>query len=1134
MKNKIFRIIMILLLLLIAVSFVACNNNPQEYDDSQNQNKIHVSGTDVYSKKFTIEQDDMRITVANSVESFDFSNTFIVADDASYTIFDPTMLNSTALEEGNVVKLREGNNIFYLTVTNEDLQHDYYITIRRRPLYCVRFSDLSDDNIQYVEEGDYAEKPTVKPQKEHYTFRDWDLNFSTPIMKDTIVKASFVPVTYKIRYKLNGALSANNPDTYSVESEKNLLQEPIGGEGLFCGWYINDRDGRFIEAVGGSDNVYGDITLYALFEKDIKSVFVIKNGVVLKYEGGDDNGNVKIPDTYYGYKVNGIDSNAFKYSPNVKTIALSKSMEKVPSSIFGDCYNLQSVEIDSDNQYYKIQDNCLIDIKSQKLLKSFNGNSIPEGISVIGDYAFRNCLGISILNIPYGVTYIGANAFSGCVNINGVTIPESIKTIGANAFKDCYGIYEICNESALQIQVGDQSNGEVALYAKRIINDESESGIVFEDNFIYCIDSSNKALLSYQGESEELLLSASITEIHNYACKNLHNLKLINIPNNVENIGFGVFNGCENIETIKLPFVGACRHAFGYIFGLPQYEDGVATYYIPESLNNVVISCGDVYAGAFATCRNIKSIEINGNYSQGALSGCSGLEYLSLTIMLHPIGYVFGETIDGVEGTTQHCYNKYNSNNYEEKTYYIPKSLKRVKLKGDVICEYALENCKYIESVEISESITRIRDFAFSNCTGLTNIAICSGVTSIGSHAFYNCKSLTSLTIPDSVLSINYGAFWDCTSLTSVTIGSGVTNIASSAFLQCYKLVEVYNKSSLTITAGSENNGYVGYYAKAVYTKPYTSKLSTDENGYIIYTDGDNKILVGYNGTEIELTLPNGITEIYRYAFYNNTKITSITIPDSVKRIGNQAFYYCTELTRVTIPDSVRSIGNSTFYDCSNITDVYITDVAKWCAINFSDKYANPLYYAHNLYLNDEIVTDLVIPDGVVTIPYGIFRNCSKLTSVTIPNSVTSIGAYAFYYCTHITNVTLSNNISSIEDSTFYGCKNLTSITIPENVTRIGNQAFIYCRNLKKINILGCVESIGRGAFIECGDLMINIPKSITNIGEKAFYKCRSLQIFYEGTWKEWTNITFGASWREDVRDYSINYSSKYDMNDVS
>ena len=185
--------------------------------------------------------------------------------------------------------------------------------------------------------------------------------------------------------------------------------------------------------------------------------------------------------------------------------------------------------------------------------------------------------------------------------------------------------------------------------------------------------------------------------------------------------------------------------------------------------------------------------------------------------------------------------------------------------------------------------------------------------------------------------SIGYEAFYGCDNLTSITIPASVTSIGYYAFEYCYKLVEVYNLSSLNITKGSTSYGYVGDYALDVYTSLDTpSKLSTDENGYIIYTDGEDKILVGYTGTDTELTLPDGIIEINKYAFYKNDNITSITIPASVTSIGDYVFYGCSKLISITIPaSSVTSIGSYAFAYCGNLTDIYYTGTEEqWNAIS--------------------------------------------------------------------------------------------------------------------------------------------------------------------------------------------------------
>ena len=138
------------------------------------------------------------------------------------------------------------------------------------------------------------------------------------------------------------------------------------------------------------------------------------------------------------------------------------------------------------------------------------------------------------------------------------------------------------------------------------------------------------------------------------------------------------------------------------------------------------------------------------------------------------------------------------------------------------------------------------------------------------------------------------------------------------------------------------------------------------------------------------------------------------------------AFYNCTSLTSVTIPNSVTTIDEGAFEDCTGLTKVDISNIGAWCNISFGNSYANPLYYAENLYLNSKLVTDLVIPNSVTSIGENAFRNCTSLTDVTIPNSVTSIGENAFMGCTGLTSIEIPNSVTTINNYAFSGCSNLT------------------------------------------------------------------------------------------------------------
>ena len=401
-----------------------------------------------------------------------------------------------------------------------------------------------------------------------------------------------------------------------------------------------------------------------------------------------------------------------------------------------------------------------------------------------------------------------------------------------------------------------------------------------------------------------------------------------------------------------------------------------------------------------------------------------------------------------------------------------------------------------ITDLEIPNDVSSIGNYAFINCENVISAKIPNSVTSIGKSAFYGCTSLIDLNLENgkSKLSVK-GAFQDCPienlfygrqveyynefaalkTLKKLTIGKEVPSLYKESFNNCTSLVDLIIEDSDSILSIGEN---------CFYNCPIER----------LYYGRETENTLGLSKTLRDLTIGNLVKVIGAESFSGCGGLKTLDISESVTTIGEKAFYNCSSLTNVNFGKSITTIANYAFAGCFALSYVNIPDIESWCKIDFYSQTSNSLYYAHKLYINNNLTTDLIIPNSVSSIGQFAFCNCSTLKSVTIPESVSSIGQYAFYGCSALSSITIPNSISRLETGVFEKCAGLISVIIPNSVIEIGTDVFADCAGLISISIPETVTSIGACAFKGCSALTsIIIPESVTLIAGGIFWNCSSL-----------------------------------------
>lgn len=728
---------------------------------------------------------------------------------------------------------------------------------------------------------------------------------------------------------------------------------------------------------------------------------------------------IVIPASYNGVRVTRIMDPGFSVVSSLEEITIPNTVTVIGEYAFSGCLYLKSLVL-------------------------------PRYLKAIGSRAFDSCMLLTELTIPQGVSVLESLTFAYCTNLESIHIPAGMQRIEKSAFSSCpnlkniyfdgtmaqWNAMEIHAESGLHVleYVVHCSDGDIVKVFPE--TDKGSEGLLFTklDDGTFGVKAGKEAL-----ELTEIVIPSThfgipVTQILSEGFKGAKNMVSITIPDSITSIGDSAFLACSSLESVVIPYrvtsikyetFRGCTSLTSVVLPENLLRISNEAFRGCESLVNISIpdSVYGIDSYAFSGCDALRLNE----YGSGLYLGNENNPYLVLVqvsdpnvspLTVHPDMKVVACQIKTAYCTEyDNAYYLGTNDNpyaflYQAKTEEITSCI--IHPDTNMICMGAFLSCEKLSEIIIPDGVTQIGAYAFNYCDSLENVTVGRGVTSIGICAFSNSLKLSSITLPDTV-----------------------TFLSQYAFVYCGRLLDVYYEGTMEQWGNIRQELYEADWYWNLWITGYTVHCS-DGDIKTEHIDPEDSV----DGLVFEL-LPDGT---YGVRLEANANPQSVRIP----------------------------------------------------AIH-----------------NGIIVTQIL--------PYG-FKSSFNLRSCSLPAYLTTIGEGAFAGCTKLSGITIPNGVISIGASAFEGCKEFEGLSIPGSVRSIGPKAFNGCIALERINIAEGFTRIDSFAFEGCSALMwFYLPNSLTFIAEKAFWGCTELRhIDFEGTTAQWEAIAKETGWEYGTGLYGI------------
>ena len=596
-----------------------------------------------------------------------------------------------------------------------------------------------------------------------------------------------------------------------------------------------------------------------------------------------------------------VESYAFENCSELRSVHFPASLESIGQEVFRDCGSLTSFTVAENSRSFSSIDGVLFNQDQTELVLYPKGKvgsyDIPNGVIRLQKEAFWDCAGLSSLSIPdtlrdfsrinvqncstltqyivssgnpyfsnddsgvlfskdktkllqypqaktgdyeipEGVLEIGSKAFYACEKLGSISFPASLCAIGERAFSQSIGLSSITLPDGLT-EIGKYAFSQCKSLSSVILPENLT--LIAEGTFRFC-----SALTSVR-------FPQGLTEIGPDAFSSCNNLLSADLPEGLKTIGKEAFSGCKSMNVV----------------------------HIPESLQ----STG---SGIFRECASLTQVELPDsllNVGSHMFIDCSGLCSVQLPAGIKSIpALMFGG-----------C-----------------SSLKEIELpkKIETIHYGAFKDCKSLEKIEFPEGLKEIRDYALQGCTGLKSIAFPRTLNVIAAYAFQNCVNLNSVVLPEWLSELGDGAFagvseCEFTVLSpSAQLSVGLPKTAKTIYGYDESTAEAFaRKNNIPfVSLGKADHGYCG-------AEQTNLRWTLDQENGVLNIEGSGAMQnfdanqhgpwYGFKDLIRKVNLPENLSTIGEYAFYDCANIQSVTVPKNVTFVGCLAFTNCDGLKQV-------------------------------------------------------------------------------------------------------------------------------------------------------------------------------------------------------------------------------------------